>query len=200
MKWLCAYQFLRTKLSFRTIHRHWRSFHVSIVISISLSLSLSFFHPFSITLSLSLSLSLFLTIVKRAVERNDSSTEMFSVSRFYRRKLARKRGVTYSRKVSDVYPRSPSKEYDRRMPIDTSSIWKYANLRIKRAGGLRWNTSRASECFFSRTSLRSVVARARVNILSMRSLLASVRSYQIASTREERSSKVFAVLFDDLYL
>jgi len=154
--------------------------------------NLFFFHP------LSLSLSLFLTIVKRAVERNDSSTEMFSVSRFYQRKLARKRGVTYSRKVSDVYPRSPSKEFDRRMPIDTSSIWKYANLRIKRAGGLRWNTSRASECFFSRTSLRSVVARARVNILSMRSLLASVRSYQIASTREERSSKVFAVLFDDL--
>lgn len=48
----------------------------------------------SVSLSLFLSSSLFLTlvIVKRAEERNDSSAEMFSVSRFYRRKLARGKG------------------------------------------------------------------------------------------------------------
>lgn len=54
--------------------------------------------------------------------------------------------------------------------------------------------------FFSRTSPRSVVAGARVNILSMRSLLASVRSYQIASTHEEKSSKVLAVSSFATYL
>lgn len=133
---------------------------------------------------------------------------MFSVSRFYRRKLARarKRGESTLRKVSDVYPRSPSKELDR-APIDTPGIWKYANLRIKRTSGLRWNTSGASRCFFHASPfVRSVVivvvvavVGAKVNILSMRSLLAPL-SARIGSRLLTTSAvqRFCAILFDNL--